>query len=147
MTKRYEEHISISAPADAVYAYVSDFSKHGEWSGHGLQVTKEGDGPAGVGSTYSTVAKQFGTQREKSTITEMTTGRAFGWDSTGALGRVHHQFTIASDGGSTVLTKSADFVEPSFLAKITGWRLSKDMPKALQADLEKIKAKLESSSS
>jgi uncharacterized membrane protein len=146
MTKRYEEQISIAAPADAVYGYVSDFSKHGEWSGHGLQVTKDGDGPVGVGTTYSTVAKQFGTQKEKSTITEMTPGKAFGWDSTGALGRVHHEFTISGDGGTTTLTKSADFVEPSFLAKITGWRLAKDVPKALKADLEKIKTKLESSS-
>jgi uncharacterized membrane protein len=145
VSKKYEERISISAPADAVYAYVSDFSKHGEWSSHGLQVTKEGDGPVGVGTTYSTVAKQFGTQKEKSTITEMTPGQAFGWDSTGALGRVHHQFTITTDGGRTTLTKSADFVQPSFLARITGWRLAKDVPKALKADLEKIKAKLESS--
>jgi uncharacterized membrane protein len=142
--KRYEERITISAPADAVFAYVSDFSRHGEWSSHGLEVTNETGAPVAVGTVYSTVAKQFGTQRETSTVTEIEAGKTFGWDSTGALGRVHHQFTLSSDGTSTVLTKSADFVAPSFLAKITGFRLKKDVPKALRSDLEKIKAKLES---
>jgi hypothetical protein len=67
--KRFEERISIDAPASTVFDYVSDFTKHGEWALHGLEVTREGDGLVGVGTTFSTVAKQFGTQREKSTIT------------------------------------------------------------------------------
>jgi len=145
--KRYESQITITAPAERVFGYVSDFSKHGEWSGHGLQVTKVGDGPVGVGTVYSTTAKQFGTQKEQSTITDIEPGKAFGWDSTGALGRVHHEFTLSQTGSSTTLTKSATFVEPSFLAKATGWKLSKDVPKSLDSDLAKIKATLESSSS
>ena len=48
--KKYEEQITINAPADKVYAYVSDFPRHGEWAGHGLAVTKDGDGPIAVGS-------------------------------------------------------------------------------------------------
>ena len=39
--KAYEEQISINAPADQVYAYVSDFTKHSEWAGHGLSVVKD----------------------------------------------------------------------------------------------------------
>ena len=69
--KRFEERIDIEAPGDRVYAYVSDFARHGEWGGFGLEVTKDGEGPVQVGTTFSTVAKQFGTQREHSTITEM----------------------------------------------------------------------------
>lgn len=147
--RRYEEQIIIAAPASRVFDYVSDFARHGEWSGHGLQVTKDTNEPVAVGSRYSTVAKQFGTQREHSTVTEFEPGSAFGWDSTGALGRVHHRFTMTgSDGtdGSTTLTKSAEFVEPTFLARLTGWRLSRDVPKALRDDLAKIKAHLEAGS-
>ena len=67
--KTFEAKTTISAPARTVFDYVSDFTKHGEWAGHGLQVTKDTDGPDAIGSTYSTVAKQFGTQREHSTVT------------------------------------------------------------------------------
>jgi len=141
--KRYEDRISIDAPADQVYDYVADFSRHADWSGNGLQVTKSTEGPVAVGSTFSTTAKQFGTQREQSTITELSPGSAFAWESTGALGRARHRFSLADDGGTTTLTKSAEIVEPTFLAKLTSWKLSRDIPKGLHSDLANIKAHLE----
>jgi len=106
--KPFEAKTTINDPAQSVFDYVSDFTKHGEWAGHGLQVTKETDGPVAIGSTYSTVAKQFGTQREHSTVTELEPGMVFGWDSKGALGTAHHRFTVATSDGATSLTKSAD---------------------------------------
>ena len=143
--KRFEERITIDAPAGSVFAYVSDFTRHGEWSGHGLQVTKTSDGPTDVGTTFATQAKQFGTQREKSTITEITPGASFSWESVGGLGRIHHWFTVGDEGASTALAKGAEIVRPSFLAKLFGRRVSKDIPKSLRSDLEKIKASVESS--
>jgi uncharacterized membrane protein len=141
--KSYEEKITVKAPASSVYDYVSDFSKHGEWGGHDLSVSQDTPGAVAVGSTFSTTAKQFGTQREHSTITEMSPDKAFEWDSKGALGTVHHGFAMSDDGGSTSLTKSAAFTQPSFLAKLTGWKLAKDVPAGLRSDLQKIKAHLE----
>ena len=143
--KRWEDRISVQAPASRVFDYVADFTRHGEWAGNGLGVTKDSDGPAAVGSTYSTTAKQFGTQREQSTVTEFTPGRTFAWDSRGALGRVHHWFSMSDDGGATTLTKGAEMLEPTFLAKITGWKLSKDIPNGIHRDLANIKAKVEAS--
>ena len=143
--KRFEDRISIKAPADRVYDYVADMTTHEDWSGNGLKVTKETDGPVAVGTVYATTAKQFGTQRERSTVTEMTPGRAFAWDSVGALGRAHHAFELSSDGDATTVTKSAQVVEPKFLAKLTSWKLSKDIPAGLHRDLERIKAHLEGS--
>jgi uncharacterized membrane protein len=141
--KRYEDQISINAPAGQVYDYVADFPRHAEWSGDGLEVTKSTEGPVAVGSTFSTTAKQFGTQREQSTITELSPGSVFAWESKGALGLARHRFSLAAAGASTTLTKSAEIVEPSFLAKLTGWKLSKDIPKGLHSDLANIKAHLE----
>ena len=74
--KRYEDRISIDASAGQVYDYVTDFPRHAEWSGDGLEVTKTTEGPVAVGSVFSTTAKQFGTQREQSTVTELSPGRA-----------------------------------------------------------------------
>ena len=50
--KKWEESISVSAPADKIFAHVSDFTRHGEWAGHGLQATKIGEGPVAVGTKY-----------------------------------------------------------------------------------------------
>lgn len=143
--KRFEDRISIGAPAGRVFDYVSDFTRHGEWAGHGLEVMKSTDGPVTVGSTFSTTAKQFGTQREQSTITELTPGRKFAWDSTGALGRVHHWFSVSEEGASTTLSKGAEMVDPTLLAKLTGWKLSRDIPNGIHSDLVNIKAHLEGS--
>jgi uncharacterized protein YndB with AHSA1/START domain len=143
--KRFEDRISIHAPASRVFDYVADFTRHGEWAGHGLEVKRSTEGPVAVGTTFSTTAKQFGTQREQSTITELTPGRTFAWDSTGALGRVHHWFSLSEDGGSTTLSKGAEMVDPTFLAKITSWKLSRDIPKGIHSDLANIKARVEGS--
>jgi uncharacterized protein YndB with AHSA1/START domain len=140
---RFEESIDVKAPAERVYAYVSDMTTHEDWSGNDLTVTKDTAGPVAVGTVYSTTAKQFGTQKEHSTVTEMTPGRAFEWDSVGALGRAHHGFALAGDGDVTHVTKFAQIVEPKFLAKITGFKLNKDIPAGLRRDLERIKAHLE----
>jgi Polyketide cyclase / dehydrase and lipid transport len=143
--KRWERSTSINAPADKVFAYVSDFTRHGEWGGHGLTVTPAGSGPAAVGAKYSTTAKLFGTQREQSTITEINAPSLFGWESVGALGRVHHWFSLREDAGATTVTKGAEFVEAKFLAKMTMFRISKDIPAGLESDLAKIKANVEGS--
>jgi uncharacterized protein YndB with AHSA1/START domain len=143
IVKRFEDRISIDAPAGQVYEYVADFPRHAEWSGNGLQVTKSTEGPVVVGSSFSTMAKQFGTQREQSTITELSPASAFAWESTGALGRARHRFSLAGEGGTTTLSKSAEIVEPTFLAKFTSWKLSRDIPKGLHRDLANIKAHLE----
>lgn len=143
--KRWEEHATVHAPPSEVFAYISDFERHGEWSHHGLTASKVGNGPIGVGTKYQTVAKQFGTQKEESTITQYEPGRKFCWDSVGGLGKAHHQFALIGDeaGHGTALSKSVELIEPSFLAKVMGWRLNKDIPKSLQSDVEKIKAALE----
>jgi hypothetical protein len=140
---RWERSISVNAPIDDVFTYVSDFDRHGEWSGHDLQVSREGSGPVGIGTTFSTVAKQFGTQREKSTVTQMTPPREFGWESAGALGRLHHWFSLREGSGSTTLTKGAEFVESKLLAKVTMFKISRDIPAGLESDLAKIKAAVE----
>lgn len=144
--KRFEERITIETSADRVYDYVADMTTHAEWSGNGLEVTKSSDGPVVVGAVYDTTAKQFGTQRERSTVTEMTPGKTFALDSTGALGLAHHVFGLTGDGGSTIVTKSAEVVEPTLLAKATGWKLAKDIPTGLRRDLERIKVHLEGGS-
>ena len=143
--KRWEESISIAAPADKIFPHVSDFTRHSEWGGHGIQAVQEGSGPVAVGTKYNTTAKLFGTQREQSTITDITPPTKFAWDSVGALGRVHHWFTLEDQGGATTVRKGGEMVEPKLLAKLTMFRLSKDIPAGFRRDLENIKKNVEGS--
>ena len=69
--------------------------------------------------------------------------QTFAWDSTGALGRVHHWFSLSGEGDSTTLSKGAEMVDPTFLAKVTSWKLSKDIPNGIHRDLVNIKAHVE----
>ena len=41
MAKRFEERVTINAPADKVFELVSNFTRHGEWSGHRLEVVAD----------------------------------------------------------------------------------------------------------
>ena len=50
----------VPLPPEAVFAYVSDFSRHHEWARNALTITALGAGPAGVGSKYRSVARQAG---------------------------------------------------------------------------------------
>ncbi len=49
--------IVVQAPAEAVYDYVLDFSKHPEWNYQPVKVTKTSAGAIGVGSTFETVER------------------------------------------------------------------------------------------
>jgi len=142
---RWEETTTISAPAEKIFPFVGDMTRHGEWGGHGLQATKMGDDPVGVGTKYATTAKLLGTQREQSTLTDLTPPTKVAWDSVGALGTVHHWVTLSEQGGSTVVQKGAEMVAPKFLAKMTMFKLKKDIPAGLRSDLANIKAKAEGS--
>jgi len=141
--KRWEEQIDVKVPADKVWPLVSDFTRHGEWAGHGLQATKTSDGPVGVGTTYATTAKQFGTQKEHSTVTTLDAPKQFEWNSKGALGTVHHWVSLSQSGDVTTLRKGAEMTQPTLLAKMTGFKIAKDIPKGLRSDLENIKARSE----
>ena len=141
--RRWEETIDVNAPAEKIWGIVGDFEKHSVWAGHGLTAMKTSEGPIGVGTTYATTAKQFGTQKENSTVTVHDAPKQFEWDSKGALGTVHHWFALSSAGDVTTVRKGAEMVQPTLLAKLTGRRIAKDIPKALREDLEKIKGKME----
>ena len=140
----FRKETTIQKSPEEVFAYISDMARHGEWGGHELEVTKTSDGPIGVGSTFSSLAKQFGTQREQQTVTEYLPGRRFVFEATGALGLARHTFELApSADGGTNISKSMELVKPTFLARMTTLKIRSDQPKAMESDLANIKKKLE----
>lgn len=55
----FNYQISINATPDAVFEYVSDFARHGEWT-ENLRIEAVSDGPIAVGSEYRSVGKLMG---------------------------------------------------------------------------------------
>jgi carbon monoxide dehydrogenase subunit G len=51
--------VQIEAEPTAVYDYLADFTRHGEWS-DGLSIDALGDGPTEVGSEFRSVGRQLG---------------------------------------------------------------------------------------
>jgi len=142
------QQITINAPAEKVFNYVADISKHGEWGNPGqkLQVEKTSDGPIGKGSTFKSVAHQFGTQHDIVTITEYVPSQKVVYESQGKAGQIRHSFEITPAGSGVQVTKGFEAVKAGFpfmlfLPVVQAFVL----PGALKGDLERIKAKVEAS--
>jgi uncharacterized protein YndB with AHSA1/START domain len=142
------QKMTINAPQETVFAYVSDISKHGEWGhpGQKLQVEKTSQGPVGQGSTFKSVGQQFGTQNDTVTITEFTPSRRVVYESQGKAGHLRHWFEITPSGSGVEVEKGFDIVKAGFpfvlFAPVVKAFIA---PGALKGDLERIKAKLEGS--
>ena len=136
----------INAAPQRVFEYVSDLRKHPEWAQHGLEVTQTSAGPVQTGATFSSVAHQFGTQRETQVITEYQPDSRVTFEATGSLGVARHSFALAPDGAGTRVTKSMELIKPSLLARVMGPMIASQQRKALAVDLERIKTYLEGSS-
>ncbi len=52
--------IQVNAKPEDAFAYVSDLTKHPEWSGTPLKVEAVSDGPAAEGSEYRSVGRMIG---------------------------------------------------------------------------------------
>ena len=141
-----EQRITISAGAEAVFTYVADISKHGEWAaaGHKLSVEKTSEGTVGQGSTFRSVGHQFGENIDTVTITEFVPNERVVYESEGKAGVIRHSFALTPSGDGVELTKTFDAITTKMpftiflpLAKLL------TVPGGLRGDLERIKGKME----
>ena len=142
------QQITISATAEKVFSYLADISKHGEWGNPSqkLQVEKTSAGPIGLGSTFSSVGQQFGTQNDAVTIAEYVPHQRVAYESKGKAGHIRHSFDIAPAGSGVQVTKSFEALKAGFPFVIFQPLVQAFvLPGALKKDLERIKAKLEGS--
>ncbi len=133
----------INAPPQRVFDYVSDLRKHPEWAQHALEVTQTSTGPIQTGATFSSVAHQFGTQRETQIVTEYQPTSRFAFEAMGSLGTARHAFDLTPDGAGTRVTKSMEISKPTLMARVMSPMIRSQTRKGLAVDLERIKAQLE----
>ena len=105
-------HVStdIQAPPQTVFAYLSDLTKHGEWSANPVQIQPLTTGLIVVGSRYHSHAELNGLQFE--TDLEVTTYQPptqFGFKGEDSTGKFQHLFTLQSSASGTYLTRTVTF--------------------------------------
>lgn len=101
--------VLIHAPLQTVFDYVSDLTKHPEWSGGELKIEAVSPGPIAVGKEYISHG-QVATQKNRPNtvqVTEYAPPRVF---SIVALdpdfGKVFHVFNFAEQNGGVLVTRT-----------------------------------------
>ncbi len=140
-----ESQVQISAPPEAVFAYLSDLEKHPEWS-HTMEIKRTSEGPIGVGSAYASKGKNFGmTANETVEVTEHQPNERFAWRTAGAMGmKFGWSFEMRPQGGGTLLIER--FEPPSGLVgSLINTFTGSSTRKAMEEGLANIKESLEGS--
>jgi uncharacterized protein YndB with AHSA1/START domain len=140
-------NVLIRAPLQTVFDYVSDLTRHPEWSGGELKIEAVAPGPIAVGKEY--VSKgQVATQKDRPNtvrISEYGPPHKFGFIAKDPdFGDVSHVFTFTEQNGSVLVTRTMTVSLNPIIA--FGFRFF-IYPfignPAMKKSFEKLKAKLE----
>lgn len=96
--------VTIKAPQDKVFAYVSDLLHHPEWSGGLLRVEARSSGKVGVGSQYVSHGELLNEKERKNElqVTQFQPPNVFAFIAKDpGVGEVQHTFTFETQGGET----------------------------------------------
>lgn len=143
---RVERHITVSTPPGKVFGYVSDFSRHPEWAAHSLRIQQTSEGPIGVGATFTSVGHQLGRDNEdRVTVTELAPAEKIVYECEGGGGLIRHWIALRRESDGTALSKG---IEPltlrfPFSVLFPVLNVAGVIGRGLDADLQRIKAKLE----
>ncbi len=139
--------VVINALPEAVFTYVSDLTRHPEWSGGRLKVEAVSPGPVVVGSRYLShgdVAGQKDRPNELRVTQYQPSTRFVFVAQDPSFGEVSHEFTFKPQAGGTLMERTVTiimspvpaFVFRTFIHPLVGKPM---MDKALAA----LKTKLE----
>ena len=120
MTNVVNTHsILVNAKPEAVFAYVSDLTQHGEWSGGPLKVEAVSTGPVAVGSQYRSVGDVAGQKNRANDVrvTEYQPPSRFAFVAKDAsFGDVVHEFTFIAQDGGTLVGRTVRMTTSPFMA-------------------------------
>jgi uncharacterized membrane protein len=140
------ESIAIARPPEAVFAYLDDLARHGEWQDGIVSAQVAPDGPTRVG-TRSTEVRRMGSREMTMTyeVTEHDPPRAFAFRGIDGPVRVAGRAVLEplGDGSSTRISLELDFTGRGvgvLFAPMARSQARKQVPK----DQQKLKERLES---
>ena len=151
MTNVVRSHqILVSAPLQTVFDYVSDLTRHPEWSGGELKIEAVSPGPIAIGKEYRS-GGQVAIQKNRPNtvqVTEYEPPHKFGFVANDPdFGKVTHVFTFREQSGGVLVKRTmtvnlAPIVAFGFRFVVYPLIGSPSMEKSM----ESLKAKLAASS-
>jgi hypothetical protein len=102
---------TVPAPADKVWAVITDFGRFGEWNT--IHTSFPGGGPAelAVGAEYSEKMTLMGMPSEAAwTVTEVEPARSWRLEGKGPMGiTLRQHYLLAAEGDGTLVTVESEF--------------------------------------
>ena len=139
--------VFINAPPETVFNYVSDLTRHPDWSGGKLKIEALTPGPAGVGSAYNSYGEVAGQQNRPNELRvtkfELPTLFEFVAKDPG-FGEVVNAFKFTPEKGGTLMERTLSmtmnplkaFVFKLFIRPLIGQPMMDKSFAALKAKLE-----------
>ncbi len=135
--------IEIARPPEAVFAYIDDLSRHGEWQAQLREVKVETEGPTRVGSRAREKRKVPGGVREMTyEITEHDPPRRASFRGIDGPVRVVGTVTVSPLDGGSRLSLELDF-EGHGLGKLLLPLVRSQARKEVPQDQQRLKERLE----
>ena len=101
--------VFINAEPVAVYDYLADFTKHGEWT-EGLTVEAVSDGPTEVGSEFKSVGRQLGKDVSNDIkVVEASRPARLAFTATDGKADFLQEIDLTESGGGTLLRRKLSF--------------------------------------
>ena len=137
----------VNAPIQKVFDYISDLTKHPEWSGGELRIEPTASGPVAVGKEYVSHG-EVATQKNRPNqlqVSEYDPPRKFSFVAIDPdFGKVYHVFTFTEQSGGVMVTRTVTLNLNPFVAfafRLIIYPLIGNP--AMQKAFAKLKAKLE----
>lgn len=106
----FRTQVVIKAPQEKVFDYVSDLSRHGEWTSDPVEITVVESTPQKIGDRYRSIAQSHGvTFRSELVVTEYNPPVQFAFVGQDSTGRVEHRFRFHADGKDTRVERQMQF--------------------------------------
>jgi len=106
----FRVNIVVDAPPETVFPYVSDLTRHGEWSSDPVDIRAMSAGPIAVGSRYRSTARSHGaTFTTELVVTRYELPACFAFEGEDATGKFRHIFTFQLRDGVTLVTREIRF--------------------------------------
>ena len=111
--------VLVHAPLQTVFDYVSDLTRHPEWSGGQLRIEAIRPGPIAVGKEYQSHGEVAGQKNRPNTVqvTQYDSPRRFAFVSNDPdFGKVPHEFTFTQQTGGVLITRTMTVTLNPFVA-------------------------------
>jgi uncharacterized protein YndB with AHSA1/START domain len=138
--------VDVKAPQVAVFDYVADVSRHGEWGSADdrMKATAERPGPTAMGSRYKADGMLNGKPNASVvTITALESPKRLAFDAEDSNSVFHHEFTFSPAGGGTHVERHVTMTKGPFYFPLVLAIFKGTVQKNYNGAMSNLKAKMD----